>query len=176
MPFDKNLFISRFRLGLTDTGELIEVCPFTQKMFRSNKEWDKTIEDLIVLEATDDYVELLTLSKSKDSNERVMDIIEFPSRALKYELTIPEVAWLVTQPKSSMNMYFIAGEKNSSNFIQTVEMKSISETDPAQRLKKLILKGYLDEAEVNFRFLFLKTFTDFVLPHSIHRNTQKTLI
>jgi kinetochore-associated protein 1 len=66
----------------------------------------------------------------------------------KYELTMPDIAWLVHQPKSSVNMYYMSGSKLDTEHIQEIEMKIISETDPFQRLLKLIQRGHLAEAEV----------------------------
>lgn len=66
-----------------------------------------------------------------------------------YELTVPEFAWLIQQPKSAMNMYYLHGIDGGSVMVQEIEMRIISETQPDQRLKKLIQKGHLDEAEVS---------------------------
>lgn len=66
----------------------------------------------------------------------------------KYELAVPQFAWLIQQPKSALNMYYLHGIHCSSTIVQQIEMRIISETQPDQRLKKLIKKGHLDEAEV----------------------------
>jgi hypothetical protein len=73
---------------------------------------------------------------------------------IKYELSMPEIAWLVRQPKSSINMYYMSGSKNDTPLIQEIEMKIISETEPSQRLLKLIQRGHLVEAEVRIAFFF----------------------
>lgn len=68
-----------------------------------------------------------------------------------YELTVPEFAWLIKQPKSALNMYYLHGiHGGSAAMMQEIEMRIIAETQPDQRLKKLIQKGHLDEAEVFF--------------------------
>lgn len=68
----------------------------------------------------------------------------------KYDLTVPLNTWLVRQPKTSVNMYYVYGIQNDeTNCVEMVEMKIITETQPEQRLKKLIHKGHLNEAEVN---------------------------
>lgn len=65
----------------------------------------------------------------------------------KYDLAMPENTWLVRQPKSCVNLYYVGGNCLNSQFVQEIEMKIISETQPAQRFKKLIQKGHLREAE-----------------------------
>lgn len=146
----KKIFnLDNFIIGLTDSGDFVEICPFTRTMSSfqwSNEEDIQLIADLRVLESNDEYIELLVLTEPRD-NERSMKILDFPSMKCKSELTVPNLSWLVTQQKSSVNMYFISGTKNSSDFIQTIEFKSISETDPEERYKKLLLRGHFDEAE-----------------------------
>lgn len=66
-----------------------------------------------------------------------------------YELTVPEFAWLIRQPKSAMNMYYLHGIHGGSEIVQEIEMRIISETQPDQRLRKLIQRGHLDDAEVS---------------------------
>lgn len=105
------------------------------------------IDDLVVLEANDESIELLTLSKPTADKMRTMKIIDFPSFQCKYEMLIPEVAWLVPQAKLSANMYFVHGSLNDDGFVQAIEMKMISEAEPSQRLKKLIQRGLFFEAE-----------------------------
>lgn len=73
----------------------------------------------------------------------------------KYDLTMPENTWLVRQPKSCVNLYYVSGNSLDSQFVQEIEMKIISETQPAQRFKKLIQKGHLKEAEVSLFLYFL---------------------
>jgi hypothetical protein len=45
----------------------------------------------------------------------------------------------VSQQKSAVNVYFIAGAENENKSIQIIEIRSITETDPEQRFKKLFL-------------------------------------
>lgn len=65
------------------------------------------------------------------------------------EINVTEFTWLVHQAKSSTNMYYAAGEDFVSNVPQTIAMKSIFETNPEERIKKLIQCGQLDVAEVS---------------------------
>lgn len=145
----KRIFnMDNFILGLSTTGELVEICPYAKIMrkLRLNMEM-LSIDDMRILESNEEYIELLVLSTGDDQGERAMKILEFPSMSCKSELTVPSVSWLVTQQKSSINMYFISGSTNANNFIQTIEFKSITETDPEDRYKKLLLRGRFDEAE-----------------------------
>lgn len=130
---------------------------------------DLVIDDIVVMECTDDAIELLILTKQNTVGKRVMKIIDYPCKSLilcfiskihkffnvlamtcKYDLAMPENTWLVRQPKSSVNMYYVGGNCLDSRYVQEIEMKIISETQPSQRFKKLIQKGHLNEAEVGF--------------------------
>lgn len=147
----KKIFkLENYVLGLTATGEFVEICPYTQTVRLIKHQLDGSpsiFEDLRVLESNDEYNELLVLTAPDRSNERLMMVLDFPSMSCKSELTIPENSWLVSQQKSDVNIYFISGMENDSKFIQTIEVKSIIETDPEQRFKKLLSRGHFDEAE-----------------------------
>lgn len=143
--------LDHYIIGLTKTGLFVEVCPYTEVIHELNVNEKDTeilsnIFDLRILESNEEYIELLTLSKTSD-NERNMMVIDFPSLNCKSSLSLPGISWLVSQPKSSINMYFIAGYKNDDNFVQSIELKKITEADPEQRFKKLLLRGYFEEAE-----------------------------
>lgn len=67
----------------------------------------------------------------------------------KNEVEVPQHAWLIHQPKSAVNLYYLATKSTSANEIPSeMEMMIVSETDPGDRFKKLIAKGRLEEAEV----------------------------
>lgn len=142
----KKLFnLENFVLGLTDNGDFAEICPYTMTVCVVKKS-SEMIEDLRVLESNDDCNELLVLTKD-EQNSQTMKIVDFPSMLCKTELGLSGSSWLVSQPKTAVNMYYISGTKNDNNFIQTIEVKSIIETDPEERFKKLLLRGHFDEAE-----------------------------
>lgn len=65
----------------------------------------------------------------------------------KYELDMAEHVWLVQQPKSAVNIYYVTGSAHDKQQVQEIEMKILSETQPSLRLDKLIRKGRLEEAE-----------------------------
>lgn len=66
----------------------------------------------------------------------------------KNELSMPQHTWLVQQPKTAVNIYYLSGDDfNEFDLPQEIEMKIMCETQPQERLKKLICKGRLDEAE-----------------------------
>lgn len=46
-----------------------------------------------------------------------------------------------------MNFYFLNGEKLVDNLPQQISMKLVSESEPKERLKKLIHRGLLKEAK-----------------------------
>lgn len=148
--FIKKIYnIENYIIGLMTDGTLVEVCPFTKVLRKcdfSSQEILSAVDELVVLESNEDYIELLSLS-SPISDTRQMTVVNFPSLNVKSELTLPDVSWVVSQPKSSINMYFIAGYKNKSGYLQSVELKMITEADPEERFKKLLLRGHFDEAE-----------------------------
>ncbi|KAL1404037.1 hypothetical protein pipiens_019096, partial [Culex pipiens pipiens] len=126
-------------------------------------------DDFIILECTGDVIELLLLTKPDLNGTRLMKIVDFPSMSCKYELDMGEHVWLVQQPKSALNMYYITGNARDQHHVQEIEMKILSETQPALRLDKLIRKGRLDEAEE-----FAKQFDLSLQP--IHQARTKALL
>lgn len=137
----KKIFnLENFVLGLTDSGDFAEICPYTKTVCVVKKS-NEMIDDLRVLESNDEYNELLVLSNES------MKVLDFPSMTCKTELSLSGPTWLVSQQKSDVNMYFISGTTNENNFVQTIEIKSIIETDPDERFKKLLLRGHFEEAE-----------------------------
>jgi kinetochore-associated protein 1 len=147
----KVINLDHYVIGLTDKNDFVEICPYVGLMrkLELDNEAKRTLSnltDLRVLDANNDFIELLVLSQN-ENDERDMIVIDFPSMKSKSTLVLPGISWIVSQPKSSVNMYFIAGYKNDNNFVQSIELKSITETDPEQRFKKLLLKGHFEEAE-----------------------------
>lgn len=65
-----------------------------------------------------------------------------------YELPISSNTHLVGQSQSSVNLYYLEQIFRHDNIPQEVIMNLITESQPAERLKKLIRIGRLDEAEV----------------------------
>lgn len=52
-------------------------------------------------------------------------------------------------------MYYLEGHQLQSDIVQEIELKKITETQPEQRLKKLIRKGHLEEAEVKYEIYII---------------------
>lgn len=67
----------------------------------------------------------------------------------KYALPVPANTWIINQPKASANIYYLHGDAKKSKFIDNVEMRVITQTQPDNRLNTLIQKGLLEEAEVS---------------------------
>lgn len=149
-PIKKIFNMESYVLSLTDSGNFVEICPYTKTMYlvkQNINDLAGVIDDLRVLESNNEYIELLVQSKP-ESNSRSMKVLDFPSMKCKNQLTLPGTSWLVSQQKSAVNMHFISGTKNEDDFIQTIEIKRIIETDPNERFKKLLLRGHFKEAEV----------------------------
>jgi hypothetical protein len=68
-----------------------------------------------VLEANDEYIELLVLSTVNGSKERAMKT--------KSELSLPGISWFVSQQKSAVNVYFVAGAKTKTNSFKPSNFK-----------------------------------------------------
>uniref|UniRef100_A0A182MXC7 Uncharacterized protein n=1 Tax=Anopheles dirus TaxID=7168 RepID=A0A182MXC7_9DIPT len=126
-------------------GQLFEVCPLTKLL--SELPCTFRIDDLVILEATTDIIEMLITTKPDASGKILMKIVNFPSMEIRQEMEMPEHIWLVQQPKNSANIYYIAGLTHQEPVVQEFELKILSETDPSLRLVKLIKIGRLDEAE-----------------------------
>ncbi|XP_017060303.1 uncharacterized protein LOC108100776 [Drosophila ficusphila] len=141
--------IEHYIIALTNSGHLLDVCPFTRTVHLCPRTQGKDllIEDLLVMECSEENIELLVLTKPTE-DERFIKIVEYPSLKVKNEVEVPNNTWLVRQPKCAVNLYYLAAkELNQSSFPTVVEMKLVSETDPSDRFKKLIAKGRLEEAE-----------------------------
>uniref|UniRef100_A0A1B0GE99 Uncharacterized protein n=1 Tax=Glossina morsitans morsitans TaxID=37546 RepID=A0A1B0GE99_GLOMM len=122
------------RILLTNSGHLLKYCPLSQLLMLANEQDTLLlIDELMVMECNGRNIEFLILTKTfKCLNE----------------LEVDGYVWLVQQPKSSVNLYYISGQENNSKQHPTIlELIMVSETDPSERYKKLINKGYLDEAE-----------------------------
>lgn len=70
-----------------------------------------------------------------------------------YELPIPSATHLVSQSQSSVNLYYLEQILGTDLLPQEVVMNLITESQPVERLKKLIRIGRLDEAEVSVTVL-----------------------
>ncbi|XP_068156013.1 kinetochore-associated protein 1 [Drosophila tropicalis] len=136
-------------IALTHSGHLVEICPFTRTIdpYQLAPKEEFLIEDLLVMETSEENIELLILTKVKDE-ARLIKLVEYPSFKCKTEVEVPKDAWLIRQPKSAVNLYYMSAKyMKSASFPSEVEMMIVSETDPSDRLKKLIAKGRLEEAE-----------------------------
>ena len=73
------MFVIYFSLILTHSGHLLEVCPFTYCIFvPKNNEIELLIDEMIIMDCSDENIELLVLLKSSSEDERIMKIIEYP--------------------------------------------------------------------------------------------------
>uniref|UniRef100_A0A182P1L0 Uncharacterized protein n=1 Tax=Anopheles epiroticus TaxID=199890 RepID=A0A182P1L0_9DIPT len=133
------------KYALTYSGQLFEICPLTKLM--AELPCTFRIDELVVLEANGDIIELLITTKPDSNGKILMKIVSFPSMEIRQEMEMSEHTWLVQQPKNSANIYYIAGLTHKEPIVQEFELKILSETDPSLRLVKLIKIGRLDEAE-----------------------------
>ncbi|EDV30384.2 uncharacterized protein Dana_GF22970 [Drosophila ananassae] len=146
----KQIFnLDHYIIALTSSGHLLEICPFTRTFHvpHSLENQGLLIEDVLVVECSEENIELLLLTKATEES-RYIKIVEYPSLKCKNEVDVPKHAWLVHQPKCAVNLYYLAAHELNQNKIPSmVHMMLVSETDPSDRFKKLIAKGRLEEAE-----------------------------
>lgn len=74
-----------------------------------------------------------------------------------YELPISLNTHLVNQSQSSVNLYYLEEILQQNMIPQEIVMNLITESQPSERLKKLIRIGRLDEAEVRRDHFAVKT-------------------
>ncbi|KAL7727908.1 hypothetical protein ACLKA6_019471 [Drosophila palustris] len=143
--------IDHYVLALTHSGHLLEICPFTRTVnmvCQPSQSRSQLIEDMQVMECSEENLELIILTKATEDGDRFIRIVEYPSLRCKNEVEVPQHSWLVRQPKSAVNLYYLATKESEKSGIPSeVEMMMVSETDPSDRFKKLIAKGRLEEAE-----------------------------
>lgn len=111
------------------------------------------------------FTEISILTKPDPENSKqYIKVLEYPCKLLKrfrkstnhhlftafkcnLELEVEYPSWLIDQPNNTMNFYFLNGEKFFENIPQQLSMKLVSESEPKERLKKLIHRGLLQEAK-----------------------------
>lgn len=146
-PFKALFDLDNYIIGLDFSGGMTIICPFT-KFIQAMPASRLPIDDFIVLDSNTAEIELLCFTKVDEDGDRQLEVLEFPSFKAKNQMILQGETWLVKQPKGSVNIYYISGSRNeeSNNFDQ-IEMKIVSEHEPSQRLRKLIQRGHLKEAE-----------------------------
>lgn len=69
-----------YSLILTNSGHLLELCPFTKLLLYSSSAQEILIDDLIVMECSDETIELLVLTKRSQEHERLIKILDYPGK------------------------------------------------------------------------------------------------
>lgn len=153
--FGVDLFVmfSVISLGLGTNGRLYTVCPHTM-LIMPGTAVDYLIDDIVVIDVNDTAIELLLLTRrdpAHGSGSRRMLTVDYPSMRILFELAVPSYAWLIRQAKSSANTYYLHGQLAADGGqnarVQEIAMNIVTETLPAERLKKLIQRGHLAQAE-----------------------------
>lgn len=67
------------RLGVTDNGELCEICPYTF-VVQPAMNINYFIDDIVVYENNKTIIELLVLTAPNSSGTRAMKIVEYPCK------------------------------------------------------------------------------------------------
>lgn len=67
----------------------------------------------------------------------------------KVALPISNHIWLIDQPKASANIFYFGGNRSTAtSSIEHIYLHMVSESQPEKRLRTLLTKGMLAEAEV----------------------------
>lgn len=102
----QHLINVHFRIGVSSTGKIYEICTFT-KTIRLFAEWDDCIQDLVILQANDNDVQLLLQTKSNDCCN--LKIVDFPCKLLSFpllELSNWKVTVVVQQWSATMSFRY----------------------------------------------------------------------
>lgn len=165
--------LENYVLLLTEAGHLFQYCPHTKTVRRMRRDRNSALplDSVMVLENDlDGAVELMVLERR--GRDRQLKIVNFPEFTASYELLLPEHCWLVAQPKSPINMYYMEGvtedeeDARCAALPTAVELKQITELDPMQRFKKLVYRGLIDEAEAFAKEMSLDL--DLIHEHRVH--------
>lgn len=66
----------------------------------------------------------------------------------KFSLPVSNEIWLMAQPKSAANIFYLNGLKSSTfGSIERIDLRMVSESQPEKRLQTLLAKKLLVEAE-----------------------------
>lgn len=133
-------------IALTCSNQIIEICPVTKLTFYNDSS-SVDAEHIALLDNNSNEIELLILSTPDGDNDKSLKILDFPSLVCKTDLHIDFDVWPVQQPKCSINLFYILGNRDEQGLLYELEMKKISETEPTQRLLKLLQRGMFTEAE-----------------------------
>ncbi|XP_059610159.1 kinetochore-associated protein 1 [Phlebotomus argentipes] len=148
----KLLLVGNYLLGLAKNGNIVEICPFTGMLYTMSVPGDPSIEDMTLLENSEEKTELIILTKPSTIGVKALKVMDFPSMQIMYELDANNHIWLVDQPKCSTGMYYLVGNiqldlELDDEIPQEIEMKIITETLPQHQLDKMLSHGRLDDAE-----------------------------
>jgi len=80
-PWSLTMYLVYPRIALTNSGHLLDICPYTRTvhMCQTTQRKNLLIEDLLVMECSEESIELLVLTKPMDEG-RFIKIVEYPSR------------------------------------------------------------------------------------------------
>lgn len=135
-------------LALSEAGKLFKICPNAKLLHPICGDLkDLFIEDILVQEGVDEALELLLLTKLDYDGRVYIKTIDYLTKSTVIDFLVKEPSWLVNQSKNTVNTYYVEGKQVDSLMLNEINFMSMTETQPDQRIKKLIHKGHFDEAE-----------------------------
>ncbi|PSN56350.1 hypothetical protein C0J52_03748 [Blattella germanica] len=161
-------------------GNLYTMCLHT---FMYLSTWDEMpVEDLIVLneESVTEQTYLLLLSNLNEDDKRCIQLVAFPSFEKIFNISVSPSTFLVSMMSYSQEVLFVEGSKNSNlEFIQSFCIKNITESQPLERLQRLLRRRKFEEAEkfakifnLNVEIVFkeeVKHYMELLQPWSVSR-------
>ncbi|XP_053980593.1 kinetochore-associated protein 1 [Hylaeus volcanicus] len=138
-------------LCLCTNNILHMVCPQT---LLGLKVYHKPVSDFVIIEDNDNsscQILILTTNDSECATTRTLCVLSFPEFEQKFQISVPITTYLVEimDPWDEV-ILFLEGVnyfENNTKYIDTIRMKTISESLPEYQLQRLIRREQFDGAE-----------------------------
>ncbi|XP_076239619.1 kinetochore component rough deal [Calliopsis andreniformis] len=136
-------------LCLCKNGILHMVCPQT---LLGLKVYQEPVSDFTIMENSDtNLCQILVLTRNDNCNINSLRVLSFPEFEQKFQINVPAITYLVEimDPCNEL-VLFLEGLNDNENQVQcidTIRIKTISESLPEYQLQRLLRKGQFDAAE-----------------------------
>ncbi|XP_076384930.1 kinetochore component rough deal isoform X2 [Megalopta genalis] len=126
------------------------VCPRT---LLGLKVYRESVSDFAIIEDIDNSLcQILILTANKDDHNMCkLRVMSFPDFEEKFQIDVPITVYLVEimDPRDEIILFLegINDFQNNTNFIDTIRIKTVSESLPECQLQRLIRKEQFDKAE-----------------------------
>ncbi|XP_077514539.1 kinetochore component rough deal [Amblyomma americanum] len=146
-------------LVLTEANQLVSIC---LKTFLIKDIWrETTVEDFVFAEGAaaesdlgpHEDCRIAVLTAVCETSARRLEIYSFPALVMLYALEVNETCHLMTFSDCLEDFWVVEGFSDSSDTVNELRVRSVTEAVPENQLMKLINKNKFEEAE-NFARLF----------------------